>query len=151
MKLKEIALEYRPRERFSRGERLSEAELLALILRQGSCKENVIDMCHRLIATFGLNKLKHLSLKELQSIHGIGVAKACQIKALFELNKRCSYTPSSFVIKEAKDVYTYASPKLKDLDREVFMILLLDTKNRVIRDEIISVVTLNSCLLHPRE
>ena len=54
-------------------------------------------------------------------------------------------------IKSSKDVYDYIYPKLCDKDREYFMVLHLDTKNRVIKDEVVSIGTLNSSIIHPRE
>ena len=130
---------------------LSDAELLAIILQQGTQEENVIDMSHRLIATYGLDKLSCCSLVELQKIKGIGPAKAMQIKAVFELNKRVKYQNNGKVIKTAKDVFNYCWPKMKDLDREQFRVLLLDSKNKVIKDEVVSVGTLNASIIHPRE
>src|SRR3989338_4209739 len=92
MKIKEMNEDSRPRERLVKFgvENLSDAELLALILEKGTKQENVIEMSNRLINKHGLNKLSDCSLKELQEIKGIGFAKACQIHALFELNKRHS-------------------------------------------------------------
>lgn len=153
MRMKDISEEQRPRERMqSQGATvLSDAELLAIILQQGTQEENVIDMSHRLIATYGLDKLSCCSLVELQKIKGIGPAKAMQIKAVFELNKRVKYQNNGKVIKTAKDVFNYCWPKMKDLDREQFRVLLLDSKNKVIKDEVVSVGTLNASIIHPRE
>lgn len=131
---------------------LSDAELLAVILQKGTREENVIDMSHRLISKYGIDKLSSCSLSELQEIKGIGKAKATQILALFEFNKRHNISKQNGKqIKSAKDVYEYCSPKLVGLDKEHFMILHLDSKNKVIKDEIVSVGTLNSSLIHPRE
>jgi len=90
MRIKDISLENRPRERLEKqgATNLSDAELLAIILQKGTKEENVIDMSHRLISKYGIDKLSSCSLKELQEIKGIGKAKACQIIALFEFNKR---------------------------------------------------------------
>ena len=90
MKIKDIAKEERPRERmFLHGASvLSDAELLAVVLQKGTRGENVVDVSNRLIAKYGIDKLSSLSLVELQSINGIGLAKAMQIKACFELSKR---------------------------------------------------------------
>jgi len=152
MRIKEISQANRPRERFSRlgGDALSDAELLALILQMGTHGENVIDMSNRLISKYPLDKLSSLSLTELQEIKGIGPAKAMQIKAVFELNKRCC-RKEGLHIRTAKDVFEYASPKLCDKDKEHFMIILLDSKNKVIKDEIVSIGTVSSALAHPRE
>jgi len=115
-----MSLEERPRERMLRGEELSTAELLAVILQKGTRNENVIDVSHRLISCFGLSKLSSCSLTELQKIKGIGPAKAMQIKAVFELNKKVKYIPNGAIIKTAKDVYDYCWPKMQGLDREQF-------------------------------
>ena len=92
MRIKDISLENRPRERMEKQgvKVLSDSELLAVILQKGTKEENVIDMCNRLISKYGISKLSSCSLKELQEIKGIGKAKASQIIALFEFNKRHS-------------------------------------------------------------
>jgi len=154
MKIKDISPENRPRERLEKQgpSVLSDAELLAVILKTGNKDENVIDMSNRLISKYGFDKLSMCSLTELQEINGIGSAKASQILALFELNKRHSYSKTQGKpIKTAKDVFEHCSPKLSSLDREHFMILHLDTKNRVIKDEIVSVGALTGTIAHPRE
>jgi len=154
MRIKDISAENRPRERLeSKGAvALSDAELLAIILKVGNREENVIDMSNRLLSNYGIDKLASCSLKQLQSIKGIGKAKACQILALFEINKRHSLSKQNGKpIKSAKDVFEYCSPKLSNMDKECFMVLHLNSKNKIIKDEIISVGTLNSSLIHPRE
>jgi DNA repair protein RadC len=154
MRIKEISLDNRPRERLEKQgpSVLSDAELLAIILKTGNKEENVIDMSHRLISKYGLDKLSSCSLNELQEIKGIGIAKACQILTLFEFNKRHNLSKQNGkVIRTAKDVYDYCHPKLNGKDKEYFMILHLNTKNKVIKDEIVSVGTLNSSIIHPRE
>lgn len=154
MRIKDISKENRPRERFQKlgANALSDAELLAIVLQKGTKGENVIDMCNRLISKFRIEKLSSLSLKELQEINGIGPAKAMQIKALFEFHKRYNLSKNDGnPIKSAKDVYEYASQKLLMQDREQFMVLHLNSKNKIIKDEIISLGILNSSIIHPRE
>jgi len=154
MRIKDISLENRPRERMEKQgvKVLSDSELLAVILQKGTKEENVIDMSNRLISKYGISKLSSCSLKELQEIKGIGKAKASQIIALFEFNKRHSLSKQNGkAIKSAKDVFDYCHPKLDGADKEHFMILHLDSKNKVIKDEIISIGTLNSSIIHPRE
>jgi len=153
-RIKDISQDERPREKLERygPDSLSNDELLALILRTGHQSENAIDMSHRLINEYGLDKLSDLALNELQEIKGIGFAKACQIIALFEFNKRHALSKrEDKPIKCAKDVYEYALPLLAGKDKEHFMILHLDSKSRVIKDEIISIGILNASLVHPRE
>ncbi len=154
MRIKDISVENRPRERLEKQgpSVLSDAELLAIILKTGNKDENVVDMSNRLISKYGIDKLSNCSLAELQEIKGIGNAKASQIIALFEFNKRHNISKQNGKpIKTAKDVFDYCSPKLSGLDKEHFMILHLDTHNKIIKDEIVSVGTLNSSLIHPRE
>jgi len=153
-RIKDISQAERPREKLERygPDSLSNDELLALIIRTGNQKENAIEMSNRLIKEYGLDKLSECSLNELQEIKGIGLAKACQIIALFEFNKRHAISKrEGKPIKCAKDVYEYAQPLLSGKDKEHFMILHLDSKNRVIKDEIISIGILNASLVHPRE
>jgi DNA repair protein RadC len=153
-RIKDISQAERPREKLERygPDSLSNDELLALILRTGHQRENAIAMSNRLIKEYGLDKLSECSLQELQEIKGIGFAKACQIIALFEFNKRHAISKrDDKPIKCANDVYEYALPLLSGKDKEHFMILHLDSKNQIIKDEIISIGILNASLVHPRE
>jgi DNA repair protein RadC len=154
MRIKDMTEENRPRERMQRfgAEGLSEAELLAIILKTGSRGENAIDMSNRLISRYGVDKLSELSLRELQEIKGIGPAKAMTIKVLFELNKRHAMAKKKLTkITCAKDVYELMKEKLSDLKQEVFVVLYLDTKNHVLKEEIVTKGTLDASLIHPRE
>jgi DNA repair protein RadC len=154
MKIKDIPKSNRPRERLIKNgiDVLSDAELLAIIFQKGTKQENAIDMSNRLISKYGVDKLSFCSLNELQKIKGIGKAKACQIIALFEFNKRHNLAKTNGKsINRTKDVFDYCSPKLSSLDKEYLMVLHLDSKNRVLKDEIISIGTLNNTLIHPRE
>ena len=154
MRIKDISKENRPRERLEKNgvHVLSDAELLAVIFKTGNKQENAIEMSDRLITKYGIDKLNDLSLKELQEIRGIGPAKAMQMKALFEFNKRHNLSKvNNLPIKTAKDVFLYASEKLADNKKEHFMVLHLDTRNKIIKDEIISIGTLNASIIHPRE
>lgn len=155
-RIKDICQDERPREKLERygPDSLSNDELLALILRTGHQRENAIDMSHRLINEYGLDKLSDLALKELQEIKGIGFAKACQIIALFEFNKRHNLavkTKEIVTIEKPEDVYNYFVDELKDKKKEHFFALLLDSKNKIIKKDLISVGTLDSSLVHPRE
>ena len=153
MKILDIPLENRPRERFLKGgaDGLSDAELLAIILQKGTMGENAVDVSNRLIAAYGLDKLAVLSLKELQAIKGIGPAKAMQIKAGFELNKRRVVTGGSQRIRSAKDVYSYLSEKLQNLDRERMVVLHLNARQGIIKEEVVSVGVVDGTMIHPRE
>lgn len=143
----------RPRERFkSKGPgALSDAELFAIILRTGSVYENVVDMSNRLINKFGLD-LFDCSLSELQSVRGIGESKAMQILSMAELGRRYNASKKRVdKISCAEDVYNLFSDRLREEKQENFYVLLLDTKNVVIKEELISKGVLDSALIHPRE
>src|SRR3989344_2234053 len=90
MKISDLPADSKPRERFLKlgPTALSDAELLAIILRTGTVKENVVGMSNRLLSQYKLENLFEHSLKELQSIKGIGPSKAMQILAISELSKR---------------------------------------------------------------
>ena len=154
MLIKEIALEQRPRERLkTKGlDNLNDSELLAIILQHGTTGENVIDLSHRLIASFGLEKLNSLSLSELMKIKGIKLGKASKLIAAFELSKRVnSGKICEKIVKNPSDIATHYMEKLRDLKKEHFIAVFLDSKNKIIKDEVISIGTLNSSLVHPRE
>ncbi|MEK6935498.1 MAG: DNA repair protein RadC [Nanoarchaeota archaeon] len=154
MKILDFPKEGRPRERFLKlgPEALSDAELFAILLRTGTRGENVVDMSNRLIAEYGLDKLFECSLKELQEIKGIGPAKAMQILTIAEIQKRINQ--SKHPIKKitcAEDVFNYFHERLKDKKEEHFYILMLDTKNNIIAEQLISKGILDASIIHPRE
>ena len=144
----------RPRERLVKFgvETLSDAELLAIILRTGTIKENVIEMSNRIINEFGLNKLADYSLKELQEIKGIGLGKACQLLAINELNKRVNSLKNKVTkISTAQDVFNFFKDKFKDEKQENFYILMLNPRNHIIKEEFITKGVLDAAIIHPRE
>ncbi len=153
MRIKDISSENRPRERLiSQGpEALSDAELIAIILQKGTREENVVDMSNRLLSD-GLEVLFKKSMHELTNTNGIGATKAIQIKAIYELFKRISLSKVNInKITCAKDVCDLMTPQMSSLDKEHFIVLLLDTNNKLIKKETISIGTLNSSIVHPRE
>ncbi|MDA3836446.1 MAG: DNA repair protein RadC [Nanoarchaeota archaeon] len=154
MKIKDIIKEGRPRERFcSHGpDSLSEAELLAIILRTGTKGENVVNLANRIISEIGLTNLFDCSIEELIKIRGIGRDKAIQILTVFELSKRHSYSKSIPTrVVNAKSVFNVFKDKLKNKSKEYFYIVLTDTKNKIIKTEEISVGILDASIVHPRE
>ena len=154
MKIKDIPREGRPRERFLKlgPEALSDAELFAILLRTGSKGENVIDMSNRLIAEYGLEKLFECSLNELQEIKGIGQTKAMQILTIAELQKRANQSKKPIKkINCAEDVFNLMHEKLKDKKEEQFHVIMLDTKNNVIGEQMITKGILDASIIHPRE
>jgi len=158
MKIKDFPTQNRPRERFLKHgpETLSDSELFAIILRTGTINENVIDMSNRLIAEYGLDKLFDCSLIELQKIKGIGPSKAMQILSMAELGKRYNQlkqtnNQNQKKITCAQDVFNYFHERLKDKKHEEFWILMLNTQNNIIGEEMISKGILDASIVHPRE
>lgn len=154
--IKNWPAEERPREKLIRRgpEGLSDGELLAIIMRIGNKRGSAVDIARELLTIFGgLGSLINLSMAELCSIEGIGPAKAAQIKAALELGRRTLSEPLSTEIKvvSGKAIYSHYYPYLKNLKKEIFKVILLDGKNKIIRDVTVSEGGLNLNIVHPRE
>lgn len=146
----------RPRERLQRygAENLSNAELLAILLRTGSASENIIDLSTRLLTeSEGLNGLLNFSMDEYTKIKGIGKAKACQLIALAEISKRFKGYKSgvSYKISQPKDIIDLIMEDMRQLKQEVLKVIMLNTKNVVLMIKDVSIGSLNSSIVHPRE
>jgi DNA repair protein RadC len=148
--------EIKPRERAIRSgvRALSNRELLALLLRAGTPGENVLELAeHILTDTNGLRGLAARTLPELMRVRGIGQAKAALILAALELGRRAAENVddrNKAVVREPAD----AAKLLNDmrlLDREHFRVILLNTKNMVLGIEPVSIGSLNTSVVHPRE
>lgn len=155
-KIKDWPLGERPRERLLTDgpSALSDAHLLAVILRTGGGDKDVIGLAMHLIETFGgLREIDRASIPSLRAIGGIGTSKAAQLKAAFELGKRMMRETSEQnpLFPSSGDVYAYMAPYFKNLKTEHFVALLLDTKNRLIRQVRVSEGTLSNSPIHPRE
>jgi DNA repair protein RadC len=154
--IKEWPEEERPRERLLKhgATGMSDAQLLAIILRTGGQNKSAMDMAIELIDKFGgVSNMEQASLTEYCSIKGLGKAKAAQIKAALELGRRMLQERGGKgpVFSSGADVYSFFHPKFIGLKKEVFHCALLDVKNRLIRDARVSEGTLTSSLIHPRE
>ena len=150
--IRDLPQEERPRERLARHDAgsLSNAELVAILLRVGIGGENVIDLSRRLLHQIGqLPGLARASLTDLQSIKGIGLAKAAQLKAALELGKRLAFTTPEAKpqISSAADAANLLLGDMSFLDREQMRVLLLDTKHRVLDAPTIYVGSLNTSVV----
>lgn len=155
-RLRDLPEDLKPRERLHQlgPEALSNKEILAILLRTGSKGENVLELAERILAEAGgLAGLSRLSVHELKQIHGIGPAKAAQVKAALELGKRsvCSDPFTRPVINSPADVADMVMEEMRGLDREHFRIMHLSTRNNVLGISPVSVGSLNSSIVHPRE
>ncbi|MBI2552558.1 DNA repair protein RadC [Candidatus Uhrbacteria bacterium] len=151
----DLPFEERPRERLAQlGEQaLSAQELLQIILGRGVAGESVAVTSQKLISRFGsLPKLSEASVEELSQIKGIGLAKAAQIKAAFEIGRRVSTQTAPYKSKELNDpekVFRLIKSKLKDYHKEHFYIIPINSRNWSVAE--VSIGTLNASLVHPRE
>ena len=155
-KLNEFPQEMRPRERMEAVgvERLTDTELLAILLATGSKETNVLDLASNLLQVHkGITGLENLSLTELTKQKGIGKAKATTILAAVELGKRVHNSTVAYrtVINSSSDAGVMLESRMRHLDREHFQVLLLNGANAIISIETVSIGTLDQSLVHPRE
>jgi DNA repair protein RadC len=154
--IKDLPASARPRERLLAAgtEQLSDVELLAIIISGGSSRATALELAGRILQEFGtFRRLAACSAAELMRVHGIGPAKAAQIRAALAIARRYAgeSLPAGRAIGSSEQLFRYMREKMFGLDREAFCVVLLDTKNQVIREETISVGSLNESVVHPRE
>ena len=153
----DLPLSERPRERLMKlgVEALSAQEILALILGRGTKGESVMVIAQNLIREFGnLKGIADASVEELTKVKGVGQAKATQLKAAFELSKRLetSFDESKkTAIKSPEDVVRLIKTELKDKKKEHFFVVLLDTRNQYLGKDKVSIGSLDTSIVHPRE
>ncbi len=154
--IKELPADERPRERLLKYgvEVLSNAELLAILIRTGIKNESAISLSYRVINQYeGLRFLANCTIQELSKINGIGIAKAAQLKAAVELGKRISNTGglTEVFVKCPKDAAKLLMEDMRYLKKEYMKAILLNIKCGLISIEDISIGNLNSSIVHPRE
>jgi DNA repair protein RadC len=137
IRISELPASERPRERLkqSGAASLSNGELLAIILRTGTHAENVLGLANRLLVRFsGLHGLSRASFNELCNEHGVGQAKAAQIKAAIELGRRsaCAQTEEKTVIRSPQDAASLVMSDMGTLQQEHLRVMLLNSKNHLI-------------------
>ncbi len=152
MKIHDLPVVDRPREKLAKygAPRLSNAELLAILLGTGTKGVNVVELSSRILKKFSGSALAEANFAELRETAGLGPARACEIIACFELGRRLMkgkkaalhLTPAD-VCEQLKDI--------RDLKKEHFVVFFLDSRSQEIRRETISIGTLNASLVHPRE
>lgn len=146
----------RPREKLIElgAESLSDAELLAIFLRVGVVGKSAVDLARDLLNQFGsLNGIFAATELELSQVHGIGSSKYVQLQAIFEMSQRAlsEQLQTRDVLNSPQAVRDYLVLKLGSLTKEVFLVLFLDTQNRLLATEEMFSGSLTSTSVYPRE
>ncbi|HBA70582.1 MAG TPA: hypothetical protein DCZ40_14690 [Lachnospiraceae bacterium] len=149
-----------PYEKFLRlgSQALTEAELLAIIIRTGTKEYNPVEIGQKILSLpsireHGLSGLYHVTVEELMGIKGIGQVKAVKLKCLAELSMRMAMTAAKKKLQflNPSSVAKYYMERLRHEKKERVLLLLLDYKERLIGEEVLSVGTVSASLLSPRE
>lgn len=153
IKIKDLPREEKPREKlikYGPGV-LRNYELFSIILGKGTKKEDVFEIAKRTIDEYGSKALANeTDVKKVKQLLGLGDVHACQVIACFEIGRRLFGKSKEVYIKTPEDVFKYLAD-MRKLDKEYFRGLYLDVKNRLLRDEIITIGTLTTSIIHPRE
>lgn len=155
--IKNLPEDERPYEKcMARGaENLSDAELLAVILRTGSRGESALELSRNILALNknGLLGIYHMSISDLQQVKGLGKVKAIQIKCLAELSKRIARMQhsSNVIFTNPATVAEYYMEELRHQEQELLILVMLNSKGKLIRDTVISKGTVQASLISPRE
>ncbi len=154
--IKNLPEEDRPREKLSRRGHLalSDGELLGIVLATGVRQQSAVALGDKLLCRFGgLTGLLQAHVEELQQVKGVGAAKAARVAAALELGRRAfkAAATAKAAISCAADVAALVMADLRFGQKEEFRVLMLNTKNQVLEEKVISVGTLNASLVHPRE
>ncbi|MEW6439498.1 MAG: DNA repair protein RadC [bacterium] len=158
MSIKDWPIEERPVEKLQKWgpQYLSDAELLAILLSTGSAHGEIsaVACCRLILKSYSsLRELGKATSNELCQFPGIGLVKSARIQAAFELAKRSSAEKmcKGSRYQKSQEVFDSFAAGLRDENREVFLVLLMDSKNRLIREERISLGSLTCSIVHPRE
>lgn len=158
--INEWSADERPRERLLAGERLTNSELLGVILRTGSGALSAVELGRELLHEFGtLHDLERATPHDIvlrMKGRGIGPAKAVEICAAIELGRRVSQPAADTrlglrQVSSSRDVFDLCRARYKAATQEEFLLLVLNTRNRIQKEVSISVGTLNSSIVHPRD
>ena len=152
----DIPTDDRPRERLQKhgAESLSNPDLVAIILRNGSQRDNVIELASKILIKYGgLSGLMSANFHEICNEYGLGMAKAAQLKAALEIGKRLSMEQpdKKYQIRSVDDAANLVRMELMYLDHEEMHILIMDTKNQVVENVKRYKGTINSSVLRASE
>ncbi|MFT3902963.1 MAG: DNA repair protein RadC [Niabella sp.] len=154
--IKQWAKDDRPRERLITigADKLSDSELLAILIHNGTPKKSAVDLAKEILklGDNDLNELGKLHLKDFMKVKGIGEAKAVTISAALELGRRRQLGALSekSIIRNGKDAAAFLHERLRDYGHEVFAVLFLNTANKVLGFEIVSEGGIMGTVADPR-
>ena len=156
--MRDLPEDERPREKLLScgAKNVSDAELLAILLRTGTKQRSVIRVAEEVLSKYkdkGLHAISHMTPRDISTVPGVGPAKAATVIAAVELGKRIASRAALQVesIRGPEDAANYAMPLLRDEVQEHFAVILLDTKNHILMMPIVTRGTLSSSVAHPRE
>lgn len=153
--LRDLTHSEKPREKLQSigEEHLTDIELLAILLRTGTREKSALDLARAmLLSANGLKNLLNMTLQEMQLIPGVGLAKACSIKASLEIIKRLENVKSTKVkLSSPDDSYKFLRQKMYAKSEEHLFLTSLDAKQKVISCDLVTKGTVNSSLINPRE
>jgi len=151
-KIKDLPTILRPRERLVRYgvSKLSNSELLAILLRTGKSGKNAVELATEILQKFNSDGIANATIDEIKKIKGLGTAKACEIVACFELGKRLLKEKKSNIYILPSDVFNELKD-IRNLKKEHLYVFYLNSRNQEIEKELVSVGTIDSTTAHPRE
>lgn len=153
--IKGLLKEEMPREKLQqKGPRaLDEVELLAILLRVGTREKNVIELSREILSRFSLTQVSHKMFEELLQFKGVNAAKASQIVAAFEFARRLSVKENKNKIHftSVKDIYNYVAAEMRHLPFEQVIVIYVDTKNALIKKELLHQGSINFSIIEPRK
>lgn len=141
----------KPREKLARYgvQKLSDQELVSVLLGSGTKSAGVLELSRTLLTKFPLTTLSQAPMDILQSIPGIGQAKASILLAAFELSKRITDLSTATVVTAA-DVWNSVHD-IRNQTKEHFVVVLLNSRNQIIKYEVVSIGLVDTSIIHPRE
>ncbi len=155
LRLRDLPVEGKPREKLLRAgpDALSSSELLAVVLTMGTRREEILSMSSRILKEYGERSIAHqANPAALSKELGIPLVKACQIVACFELGRRffSRGAKGSAIIRTARQAFEYFKD-MRDLPKEELRGIYVNSRQRVVHDEIISLGSMTANIVHPRE
>jgi DNA repair protein RadC len=153
LRIRDLPEEEKPREKLRKygPASLKNYELMAVILGKGTKREGILELSKRIMSQYGGRAVfSQGDVDTLQRVLLLSPVQACQVVAAFELGKRLFGKPTEVFLRSPEEVFEYARDMVR-LKKEHLRGLYLDTRNKLIRDEVIAIGTLNSSLAHPRE